>query len=265
MPYAKVSTGIEIYFERIGTGHPIILIMGTGLDHSCWDNQIAEYMKYFECIYFDNRSTGKTRAPEGPLSSKLMAEDTAALMDSIGIQNAHVSGLSLGSTIAQELTIMRPDLVKTLQLHGTWAKAYGYAERKFKSQIRLLKELDLREFYEINSLWFMTPGYMNSYPEKVSSQIESIIKSAPSRHMLIEQYKADLNHDALDRLGKINVPTLVTVGSFDLAAPPMYAEEVAGAISNSKLVMFPEGGHFHNVENPEEFNKVTLDFLDRNT
>ena len=161
MPYAKVSTGVEIYFERIGTGYPIILIMGTGLDHSCWDNQIVEYRKHFECIFFDNRSTGKTRAPESPLSSKLMAEDTAAFMDIIGIQSAHISGLSLGSTIAQELAIMRPDLVKTLQLHGTWAKAYGYVERKFKSQIRLLKELDLREFYEINSLWFMTPNYMN--------------------------------------------------------------------------------------------------------
>ena len=265
MPYANVSTGIEIYFERQGTGHPIILIMGTGLDHSCWNNQIAEYVKHFECIYFDNRSTGKTRAPQGPLSSKLMAEDTAALMDIIGIQSAHVSGLSLGSAIAQELAIMRPDLVETLQLHGTWAKAHGYAERKFKSQIRLLKELDLREFYEINSLWFMTPDYMNLYPKKVSNQIESIIKSAPSRDMLIEQYKADLNHDALDRLGKINVPTLVTVGSFDLAVPPMYAEEVAGAIPNSELVIFSGGGHFHNVENPEEFNEVTLDFLDRNT
>jgi 3-oxoadipate enol-lactonase len=261
VPYLNVHTGVRIYYERVGKGPPLVLIMGTGLDHSCWIPQIDAYREMFDCICFDNRETGKTHAPEGPLTTRLMAEDTAALMDALGLQHVHVSGLSLGSCIAQELALMRPQSVETLQLHGTWGRAHGYAARKFNAQIRLLDELDLESFYQINVLWFITPEYMYRYPDRVRGQIDSIVKAAPSRAVLKKQYLADLNHDTLDRLHKIEAPTLVTVGSFDLAVPPMYGREVAEAIPNAEFVVFQGGGHLHNIECPEEFNKVTLDFL----
>ena len=265
MPYADVRTGIRIYYERAGDGPPLILIMGTGLDHSCWAPQIEAYRERFQCIYFDNRGTGKTGAPETPLTVRLMAEDTAALMDAMTVGAAHVSGLSLGSCIAQELALIRPDLVRTLQLHGTWGRAYGYAARKFRAQLRLLEMLDLRDFYETNVLWFLTPEFMHHHPDRVTKQIDSIVKAAHRKQLLVEQYRADLNHDALHRLRQIRVPTLVTVGSFDLAAPPMYGREVADAIQGAEFVVFDGGGHLHNIEQPDEFNKVTLDFLKRHT
>lgn len=265
MPYVRVRTGIKIYYERVGKGPPLLLIMGTGLDHSCWAPQIDAYQDMFECICFDNRGTGKTGAPEGPLATRLMAEDTAALADALGVERAHVSGLSLGSCIAQELALMRPQFFLTLQLHGTWGRAHGYAARKFSAQIRLLDELDLESFYQLNILWFITPEYMHHYPDRVTAQIDSIIKAAPPREILKEQYIADLNHDTLDRLHTIQTPTLVTVGSFDVALPPMYGREVAEAIPNAEFFIFDGGGHFHNLEHPEEFNKVTLDFLRRHT
>jgi pimeloyl-ACP methyl ester carboxylesterase len=192
-----------------------------------------------------------------------MAEDTIALGDALGLERAHVSGLSLGSCVAQELALIRPEFVKTLQLHGTWGRAHGYAARKFRAQMRLLDELDLASFYEINVLWFITPEYMQRYPDRVTAQIDSIVKAAPPREILKEQYRADLKHDALDRLPKIQAPTLVTVGSFDVAVPPMYAREVAEAIPNAEFVIFEGGGHLHNIEHPEDFNRVTLDFLRR--
>jgi len=263
MPYITVKTGIKIYYERIGKGPPLLLIMGTGLDHSCWDPQIKAYSRHFECICFDNRGTGKTDAPGDPLTTRLMAEDTVAFADALKLKRAHVSGLSLGSCIAQELTLMRPDFVQTLQLHGTWGRAHGYAARKFRAQIRLLDELDLESFYNINVLWFITPDFMHRHPDRVTAQIESIIKAAPPREILKEQYRADLGHNAIDRLHQIRIPTLITVGSFDVALPPMYGREVAAAISNSEFVIFDGGGHLHNIENPEEFNRTTLDFLQR--
>ena len=263
MPYVAVQTGIDIYYERVGVGPPLLLIMGTGLDHSCWDAQVEEYRDEFECIAFDNRGTGKTASAEGPLSVRLMAGDAAALIDALGIGRAHVSGLSLGSCIAQELAIMRPALVDTLQLHGTWARAHGYAERKFRAQIRLLEELDLRSFYEINVLWFLTPEYMHLCPDGVARQIDSIVTATPRKGAILEQYRADLDHDTLDRLHEIRAPTLVTVGSSDIALPPMYGREVAEAIQNAEFVVIDGGGHLHNIKQPEEFNRVTLDFLRR--
>ena len=261
MPYVTVKTGLRIYYERIGHGQPLVLIMGTGLDHSCWDAQVEAYQQSFECIVFDNRGTGLTESPEGPLSVKLMAQDTLALLDQIGLDRYHVSGLSLGSCIAQELALTRPRAIRSLQLHGTWARADGYVARKFKAQIRLLQVMDLRSFYEINLLWLITPDYMRQNPQNAEHLIESILNTAPAKSLLLKQYQANLSHNTLNRLKDITLPTLVTVGSFDLAVPPLYGREVADAITNSRYVEFKGGSHLHNVEHPEEFNRTTLEFL----
>ena len=263
MPRVKLSTGINAFYRREGDGPPLVLIMGTGLDHRCWDRQVEEYSRSYDCVRFDNRGTGRTESADGEISMRLMADDTASLMDELGIRRAHVSGLSMGSCIAQELALSRPDLVETLQLHGTWGRAHGYAARKFAAQVRILKTFDLREAYEINVLWFLTPDFMSRHPRRVDSQIEAIVRAAPSREDLVRLYTANLRHDALDRLHRIAAPTLVTVGTFDLALPSMYAQEVADAIPRSELALFEGGGHLHNMENPEEFNAVTLDFLRR--
>ncbi len=269
MPFVQIRTGIRVYYERQGAGPPLLLIMGTGLDHSCWDGQVAAYRDHFECIVFDNRGAGRTEPPDAPdppaaaLTMKLLAEDAAGLLDALGIARAHVSGLSLGSCVAQELALGRADLVETLQLHGTWGRAYGYAARKFRAQKRLLDVFDLADFYQINALWFITPQYFHEHAQKVADQLDAIVAAAPSREILKAQYQADLDHDTLDRLPTLRLPTLVTVGSFDLALPPMYGQQVAAAIEGSEFVVFDEGGHLHNVERPEEFNRVTLDFLMR--
>ena len=265
VPHIELDTGINAFYRREGEGPPLVLIMGTGLDHRCWDGQVKEYRRRYDCIRFDNRGTGRTDSTGGDLSMRLLADDTASLMDKLGIRRAHVSGLSLGSCVAQELALARPDLVETLQLHGTWGRAHGYAARKFAAQVQILKAFDLRAGYEINVLWFLTPDYMLRHPERVDSQIEAIVRSAPSRDDLVRLYTANLRHDALDRLHRIEAPTLITVGTFDLALPPMYAREVADAIPGSELVLFEGGGHLHNLENPEEFNAVSLDFLRRYT
>ena len=263
MPYATVSTGVRLYCERIGSGPPLLLIMGTGLDHSVWDAQVEAYRGEFECIVFDNASTGRSSRPDHRLTVKSMAADTIGLLEALDIERAHVSGVSLGSCIAQEVTLARPDLVASLQLHGTWARTEGYAGRKFRAQIRLIEMLDMRDFYEINVLWFITPEFFDKHPDKVRAQIDAIVTNAPSRESLIEQYQADIEHRTLERLPQISAPTLVTVGSSDIAVPPMYGREVAQAIPGAEFHIAEVGSHLYNSENPEEFNRVTLDFLRR--
>ena len=236
-----VPSGAELNCVRRGSGPSLLLIMGTGLDHSVWDLQVAAYSDRFECILFDNPGTGGSSKGPEPLTVQSMAADAAALLDALGIDQVHVSGLSLGSCVAQELTLLRPEAVTSLQLHGTWARADGYAGRKFRAQIRLLETLDLNSFYGINVLWFTTPEQMRRDPAGVDKQIERLAATS-SREALIEQYRADLEHDASSRLPRIQAPTLVTVGSFDTALPPIYSEEVAAAIPNAELVVFERGG-----------------------
>ena len=121
MPRVELPTGIGIYYETVGAGEPLLLIMGTGADHSLWDDTAKAYAQRFQVISFDNRGTGQSDHPRDPeqYTMRTLAEDAVALLDALEIESAHVSGLSLGSAVAQELAINHPGKVRSLQLHCT--------------------------------------------------------------------------------------------------------------------------------------------------
>ena len=108
MPFATIASGTKLYYERIGSGPPLLLIMGTGLDHSVWDAQVEAYRNEFECIVFDNAGTGKSGRPDERLTVRSMAADTAGLLEALGIERAarlrrvawlvHCPGTDSGST-----------------------------------------------------------------------------------------------------------------------------------------------------------------------
>lgn len=112
MPKLQLSTGIEMYYEVQGSGPPLLLIMGTAADHATWDKQVAAYRDEYTVITYDARGTGQSTQPEDveSYSMKVLADDAAALLEVLGLQGVHVSGLSLGSATAQELAINYPQI-----------------------------------------------------------------------------------------------------------------------------------------------------------
>jgi pimeloyl-ACP methyl ester carboxylesterase len=115
MPKISISTGLDIYYEEQGEGEPLLLIMGTGADHRFWAAQVPAYAEKYRTIVYDSRGVGQTTVPPDPTSCSmaLMADDAAALLDALAIESAHISGLSLGATVAQELCLRHPDKVRT--------------------------------------------------------------------------------------------------------------------------------------------------------
>ena len=90
------ANGITINYEQRGAGEPLVLIPYLAADHACYAFQVADYAKHFTCISLDPRGAGETDKPDGTYSMELFADDVAAFMQAIGIERAHVSGLSLG-------------------------------------------------------------------------------------------------------------------------------------------------------------------------
>ena len=121
MPKVKANN-ITMNYEQQGTGEPLILIPYLAADHACYAFQVAEYAKHFTCISLDLRGTGETDKPEGVYSTELLADDVAAFMQAVGIQKAHISGLSLGAAIGMWLAAKHPDKVQSLSLHSGWPK-----------------------------------------------------------------------------------------------------------------------------------------------
>lgn len=263
MPRVRLSTGIDCYYEMGGSGDPLLLIMGTSSDHCFWDAQRPAYEPFFRTVVYDARGTGQSSQPQvvESYSMAVLADDAAALLDALGIEKAHISGISLGSATAQELALRHPEKVGTLQLHGTWAAK----ERWFNYVIGQLKYPIEREdrlgFARTVLPWVLSPSAVND--PKIHDSIWEGLTTHPHESSLrgiLGHIHADQTHHSLDRLPKITVPTLITSGELDWQVPTRLGLAVHDAIPHSELHVFrgPHSSHAAFFEMPEEFNRVTL-------
>lgn len=212
MPTARVDD-ITLYYELHGSGEPLVLILGLGLDMSECESLIAELARHHQVLAFDNRGAGRSDKPDIPYSIELMADDTAGLMRAtgVGIEQADILGISMGGRIALALALRHPELVKRLVLVSTAARSTG---RHWL--VRLLGLLSL------------LPMMRGKYPQP--------------RYALVRQRRASSAYNCLDRLPEIQVPTLILHGERDTIVPRRFAEELRAGIRDSKLVLLP-GGH----------------------
>lgn len=262
MPKLQVN-GIELYYEERGTGEPLILIMGLGADGALWEEHVQAYAQHFRCIVPDNRGAGRSAKPEGPYTTALMAADLLGLMDAVGITRAHVSGISMGGCIAQELALQAPGRVRSLTLISTWPKCNIYTARIFEMLRAIIQTAEPGAFTRLLQLWIFTPGYHAGHMDDLLRR-EAHGKHNPypmPLHAFAAQCAACIGHDTLDRLSRISTPTLITAGDQDIFTPVYYAKTLHQLIAGSELFVLPGGGHAHHWEALATFNAKTLAFL----
>src|SRR5260370_138160 len=107
MPRVRVGD-IEMFYVEAGAGDPVVLIMGFGGDHTAWAFQLRPFAERYRVIAFDNRGAGQTDQPDTPCTIALMADDTVGLLDRLGVERAHIVGVSMGGMIAPELALRAP-------------------------------------------------------------------------------------------------------------------------------------------------------------
>ena len=265
MPAVALLTGVSLFYDERGSGEPVLLIMGTGADHTLWDATAKVFAERHRVITYDQRGTGSSDHPPDPetYTARVLADDAAALLDALGVATAHVAGLSLGSAVAQELAINHPQKIRSLQLHCTWGKTDEWLDRLFQSMAYPLERDDLAAFVKVGFMWTLSPTYLNDYPDQVRELEEAYVANTPSRAGLLGHLHADRTHDAIGRLGEITAPTLITSGEMDWQVPTRYGREVEWWIPGSRLHVFegPFSSHCAFIEMPDEFNSVSLDFI----
>jgi pimeloyl-ACP methyl ester carboxylesterase len=244
--------------------------MGTASDHTVWGAQVIAYRTRFRTIVYDARGTGRSGKPadvEG-YSTTSMADDAALLLDALGIDGAHVSGLSLGSAVAQELALRHPGRVRTLQLHATW----GRADEGFLATLGELTEPALRGEWGALGRAAVRLGLSPAFREESPAEAARLARAhvvdnphPPSAAGILGHLRADRTHDALGRLGSIACPTLVTTGEIDGLTPPHLGRAVAERIPGADLHAFtgPRSSHLLALEMADAFNRRTLEWLAR--
>jgi pimeloyl-ACP methyl ester carboxylesterase len=257
MPLANLN-GIHISYQVEGEGEPLVMIMGFTAGRIGWMPQLRFFRKYYRVITFDNRGAGKSDKPPGPYSTRMMADDTVKLMDLLGIDKAHIMGLSMGGMIAQELAINYPQRVMKLVLASTYARQ-DETSGDTKEQAKFIHLAPEKKASALIGLAFNKPFYRFIFGLLAGVQTRFVRASA--RVGIAGQSEACLKHDTLDRLSSITAPTLVIVGTGDRIIKPVSSEVIAGKIPNARLVKVEGASHYFSFEMKNVFNREVLNFL----
>lgn len=268
MPFAELDTGVCMYYEVRGTsGPPFLLLGGTGSDHNLWSGLVGPLAERFRVVTPDPRGTGQTTRPPDPTtcSMRVMARDAAALLDRLALGAAHVAGLSLGSAVAMELAAERPDLVRTLHLHGAWARSDRWFQEMMEVMEYPARLGDLRGFLRLALPCILSRDFLNDAAAVAAVERGFFDENPfpPSREGILGHLHADKTHDASERLARVRCPTLVATGENDIQVRPEYGHEVAERIPGARFHLFrgPRASHCVCLEMPEEFLRQTLAFV----
>lgn len=265
MPLAKVSTGITLYYESHGRGEPIVFIPGTGFAGNVWiESQVQELARSHQVIVHDPRGCGRSTHAKGIYTIGLMGNDVVALLEHLGVVQAHVIGHSMGGRIGLSIALNFPGKVKSLIIA---AAGSGPASREGPEAVpglpfRIAFELMKMSFegyvkHEIcDSDTYFTPSFRKEHPDKVRAFHEMVW----SQHAKLEEYLrlviARSNWEATHRLGDVIVPTLVVVGDSDVvgANHVQQAAVLADRIPKAESRVLKGQSHGFFWQAPEETN-----------
>lgn len=263
MPRVDVD-GQLINYDVQGDGEPLLLIPYTSADHACWAFQFPAYTEHFTCIAIDLPGSGESDKPPGPYSTEGHADLVAAFLGAIGIEGAHVAGMSFGAAVGMHLAARHPNRVRSLSLHSGWHASDDYLRIVVEQWRVLVTTLPTVADVVIQGIfpWCFTPEMYAERPEFVETLV-NFVRGRPAQPVeaFLAQTDAVLAHDAGAALGAIDTPTLITFGARDLVCSTRFAEPLNDGIAASELVVFEHLSHAGLHEDPETFNRVTLDFL----
>ena len=274
MPTANIN-GTEIYFEEHGSGTPLLCIMGFATDSIGWAMQTPAFAEKHRTIVFDNRGVGRSAKPAGPYAIPAMADETAALLDHLGIPSANVLGLSMGGMIAQELALRHPQKVDRLVLAATFPRPDDHQRQvqqnimdSFGATMSDSGEISV-DMSTVNPIMFFqqllplvfTPEFINTQLMQLMQMFSGALQHGFDLNAIMAQAAAIRGHDTVERLGQITAPTLVLHGDSDRLIPVENGEVLARHIPGATLTKVANGSHGFNFEQPQTFNDAVLDFV----
>jgi 3-oxoadipate enol-lactonase len=247
---------LSLDYERSGNadGPSLLLIMGMSGTALHWGEPFLDLLRTdFDVIAYDHHGVGASSPLDGPITTREMADDAAGLLAALGLDDAHVMGISMGGMIAQELALNHPGRVRTLTLGCTYCGGEGSAlasEADLAGLVEAMgsgdRERALRAGWEIN----VSPKL--AADEDAFATFRAIaMRRAVALEVIMQQMQACAAHDTNARLGQMAMPTLVMHGTVDRLLPVVNGRLIASRIPGARLEIFDDVGHLFFWERPE--------------
>jgi 3-oxoadipate enol-lactonase len=258
--------GARLYYETLGHGHTVVLVHAGIADNRMWDDQFALFAQSYQVIRFDLRGFGQSTMPPGPFA---FHDDLYELLRQLDVERTAIIGVSLGGRTVLDLALTHPELVEALVLVGSGIGGADMTSSPEEDELFARVEaageagdVDTANDLEVH-IWVDGPARS---PESVDSSVRERVREMNlatfTRHDEYERAEPQpLEPEASSRLAQIRMPTLVVVGDQDVSGIQANAERLATEISGARKVIIPNTAHVPNMERPQEFNKIVLDFL----
>jgi len=257
---------MALHHVRRGSGEPLLLIQGMSGHSAHWgDAFLGAIEPHFDAIAIDHRSTGGSPRVEGPFTLADLADDAIGALDDLGVETAHVMGISMGGMVAQELALRHPDRIRTLTLGCTYAGGEGSALTSSQVSTKLAEAMmagdpdrAIATAYEVN----VSPGY--GADKSAYGTFYEMATALPTPvPVIMLQMQAIAAHDTLDRLQEISAPTLVIHGTVDEMLPYSNAVLIASKIPDAQLETLEGVGHMFWWEQPERSAAAIRSLVER--
>jgi 3-oxoadipate enol-lactonase len=257
------TNGIEINYVIEGEGPVVTMSHALGTNLSLWDEQAGALRGRYRVLRFDTRGHGQTSAPPGPYSLEQLADDAAALLAGLGIKETHYVGISMGGMIGQTWALRHPAMVQSLVLCDTTSRYPAAAAPIWQERIRTVEAKGMEALVAPTlERWFTAPfrARRKDLLERVG---EMIRRTSPQGYIGCCHALPKIN--VTDRLKELHCPALVIVGEEDPGTPVEMAREIHAALPGAELAILRSASHLSNLEQPYEFNRALVRFLDKAT
>jgi 3-oxoadipate enol-lactonase len=256
------ANGINIYYECHGPVQAAVLVLNNGIIMNAatsWSLQTATLAKHYRLIQYDMRGQGQSDHPDEEYSMELHADDLDGLLERLGIEKAHIAGISYGGEVAQAFVLKYPERSLSLILADTVSEIHDDLAQVVRSWIDALQTGDPSAFFDATVSWNFSPQFIQGN--------QAIMDDAKKRYATLDfpavrrLCECFLEVDFTSRLPEIKAPTCVIVGEQDQLKGIMYAKIIQNAIHDSELHILEGAGHATCWESSGEFNNIILHFL----
>ncbi len=252
---------LPISYEMEGEGVPLVFIHQVASDHRLWRHQRSYFRPRYRMIAVDVLGHGKVAWPGDALSIECAAMGVQQLLERLNAGPAFFIGVSMGAVVAMRLALRTPAQVLGLVLVSPWDHADEDLRSRIARLFRLAEAQDMAHYMEVFLRHIFPIGYLESHlPEVKRLRTMGLEQNARA---VAYAWAACLTVDLRKELGQVRAPSLVIAGLNDLFTPPYLARGVAEGVSEGKLEVWEETGHFPFVEDPARFNRRLEAFIRR--